>query len=92
MNDDPLRPLRDEIDAVDRRIVAAINERLSLVERLWRLKEARGVQRVDSSRESEILELLRDVNTGPLSGDGLEELVTELLSLTKREQARREPP
>jgi chorismate mutase len=88
MSDEELRPLRDEIDAVDRRIVSAFNERLALVERLWRLKEAHGAPRVDAGREREILDLLREANTGPLSDDGLQELVTEVLALTKREQAR----
>jgi chorismate mutase len=89
MTADQLRALRDEIDAVDARIVAAVNARLEIVDRLWRLKAATGVDRVDPDRERQILERLRDRSAGPLSEDGLRELVAELLALTKREQERR---
>ena len=88
MSEDRLTPLRDEIDAVDRRILAAVNERLALVERLWRVKAEEGVDRIDAGREQAILERLGAANGGPLSGQGLEELVTELLELTKREHER----
>lgn len=88
MSQDRLTPLRDEIDAVDRRIVAAVNERLALVERLWRVKAEEGVDRVDTGREQAILARLAEANDGPLSDDGLAELVAELLALTKREHAR----
>ena len=86
--DEPLRNVRAEIDDVDRRIVAAVNERLALVERLWRLKAELGVDRIDHGREAAIREALRAGNSGPLTEQGLEELVTELLALTKREQER----
>jgi 3-deoxy-7-phosphoheptulonate synthase/chorismate mutase len=89
VTDDPLRALRSEIDAVDRRIVLAVNERLRLVERLWRLKAELGIDRVDPGREDAIVAALRAANSGPLSDQGLEELVTALLALTKREQERR---
>ncbi len=84
-----LGELRSQIDAVDARIVAAVNERLELVERLWRLKDERGVDLLDPGREQEIRAALRAVSSGPLTDDGLDELVTALLALTKREQARR---
>ncbi len=86
--DEPLRDVRAEIDAVDRRIVAAVNERLALVDRLWRLKAELGVDRIDRDREAAIREALRAANPGPLTEQGLEELITELLALTKREQER----
>jgi chorismate mutase len=85
---DPLEPLRDEIDAVDRRIVGAVNERLAIVERLWRLKADRGLDRLDPERERSILDSLRAANAGPLTEEGLRELVAELLALTKREHER----
>jgi chorismate mutase/prephenate dehydratase len=86
---EPLRELREQIDAVDRQIVGAINERLGLVEELWRLKAELGVDRLDPGREAQIRESLRTTNGGPLTDDGLDELIDAILALTKREQERR---
>lgn len=86
---DRFRELRHAIDRVDGRILEAINERLRLVEELWRLKAELGVDRVDPGREQEIREGLRALNAGPLTDGGVDELIAWLLALTKREQERR---
>jgi chorismate mutase len=86
---DPLvRQLRDEISDVDRKIVGAINSRLELVARLKRYKESRGIPFVDPDREEWMLRYLSRANRGPLSQEGLAELYTEILDLTKREVSR----
>jgi chorismate mutase len=77
--------LRAEIAANDRRIVEAVNERLRLVDELWRLKAELGVERVDRDRERELVAELERANAGPLSPEALERLVTTLLELTKQE-------
>jgi chorismate mutase len=77
--------LRKQVAANDRRIVAAVNERLSLVGELWRLKAELGIERVDRRRELELLAELEGSNAGPLSSDGLAQLLNDLLELTKRE-------
>jgi chorismate mutase len=68
--------------------VEAINTRLKLVARLKRYKEARGLDFVDLEREEWMLNYLLRANRGPLSADGLRELFTEILDLTKREVER----
>jgi chorismate mutase len=77
--------LRAEIAANDAEIVAAANRRLELVAELWRLKAERGDARLDPDRERRLREELVRLNDGPLSEEGLERLVHELLALTKRE-------
>ena len=77
--------LRAEIAANDAEIVAAVNRRLELVTELWRLKADRGDARLDPDRERRLREELARSNDGPLSEEGLERLVDELLALTKRE-------
>ena len=86
---DRFADLRGEIDRVDRRILATVNERLRLVEELWRLKGELGIDRLDPDREREIRDALRAANPGPLTDEGVGELIAELLALTKREQRRR---
>lgn len=81
----PLDELRARIDATDRAIVGAVNERLRLVAELWRLKQELGLDRLDRGRERDLRKQLARANTGPLSPAGLDRLVAELLALTKRE-------
>ena len=82
---DRFEELRTEIAANDAEIVRAVNHRLRLVEELWRLKAERGDERLDPDRERRLREGLARLNEGPLSEQGLERLVEELLALTKRE-------
>ena len=82
---DRFEELRTEIAANDAEIVRAVNHRLRLVEELWRLKAERGDERLDPDRERRLREALARLNEGPLSEQGLERLVEELLALSKRE-------
>jgi chorismate mutase len=94
-NDDPIiRRFREQISDNDRHLVEAINRRLELVARLKTYKESRGVDFLDPEREEWMLRYLSRANRGPLSAEGLREVYTELLDLTKREVARSEasPP
>ena len=80
-----LAELRRRVGENDRAIVDAVNLRLRLIDELWRLKDEHGTARLDEGRERRLREELRASNDGPLSDDGLDRLVDELLALTKRE-------
>jgi chorismate mutase len=87
--DDPLiRQLREQLSDNDVAIVEAVNARLKLVARLKRVKEERGIEFLDPAREEWMLQYLTRANRGPLSTEGLREIYTELLDLTKREVGR----
>jgi chorismate mutase len=84
--DDPvIKELREQLAANDVRIVEALNARLELVAQLKRVKKERGFDFLDPAREAWLLEHLARANRGPLSPEGLREIYTELLDLTKRE-------
>jgi chorismate mutase len=83
----PLDELRAQITANDGVIVSAVNERLRLVAALWELKREIGADQLDPGREQTLRRELASSNAGPLSADGLDRLVTELLALTKAELA-----
>lgn len=88
---DPLiRQLREQISDNDVAIVEALNARLKLVARLKRVKQERGIDFLDPAREEWMLQYLTRANRGPLSPEGLREIYTELLDLSKREVARGE--
>jgi chorismate mutase len=91
MSDSPdptVRRLRDEISDLDRTIVDTVNARLELVARLRSYKASKGIPFLDPERERQIVEELVSANRGPLSTQGLRELVHEVLDLTKREVRR----
>jgi chorismate mutase len=89
-NNDPLiRQLREQISDADRTIIEAVNVRLKLVSRLKEYKESRGMSFVDPEREEWMLSYLTRANRGPLSAEGLKEIFSEVLDLTKREVGRR---
>ena len=87
MTDPTVQRLRDEISDLDRSILDAVNGRLELVAALRRHKQEVGLPFLDPDRERQLLEELASANSGPLSDEGLRELFSGLLDLTKREVA-----
>jgi chorismate mutase len=83
--EDRFDELRGRIAENDAAIVASVNLRLRLVEELWRLKQELGAPRLDPEREQRLRAALQEANAGPLSPEGVDRLVGELLELTKRE-------
>jgi chorismate mutase len=77
--------VRRRISAADRVVLDAFNLRLELVAELKRYKESHGIDFLDPQREESMLRELAEANRGPLSEDGVRELLTVLLDLTKRE-------
>jgi chorismate mutase len=83
-----LERLRAELADQDRTILAAVNARLRLVAELKRYKDEAGIPFVDPDQERRVLERLAAANTGPLSEEGVRELFTTILALTKRDLGR----
>ena len=83
--DRTVKEIREEIAAVDRAILDDVNARIELVTKIRSTKADAGLPFVDRDRERELIEALGAGNAGPLSADGLRELYTYLLDLTKRE-------
>ena len=83
---DPIiRQLREQVSDNDRALIEAINARLRLVAKLKSYKESRGIEFVDPEREEWMLRDMIRANRGPLSHEGLEQIYTAILDLTKRE-------
>jgi chorismate mutase len=86
--DEVVQRYRDEIAALDRRLVEIVNARLGAVTELHRYKGEQGLPARDLERERWLVEHLQGENPGPLSGEGVAELVEFVLGLVRREQAR----
>jgi 3-deoxy-7-phosphoheptulonate synthase/chorismate mutase len=87
MTDPTVQRLREEISELDRSILEAVNGRLELVATLRRHKQEVGLPFFDPDRERQLLDDLARDNGGPLSDEGVRELFSGLLDLTKREVA-----
>jgi chorismate mutase len=80
--------MRDEITALDVRILSTINARIRAVDELRRYKEEHGLSFYDPEREAWLSDYLKRVNSGPLSDEGVERLLTLVLDLVKEEVQR----
>jgi chorismate mutase len=76
---------RDQISAADRKLLAAINERLELVRALHEYKRDEGIPLRDPAREEQLVVELQAANGGPLSSAGVAELFRHVLDLTRKE-------
>jgi chorismate mutase len=80
--------LRELLAANDVALIDLVNRRLELVHQIKERKAELGVAFVDPDREAWLLDHLRSASNGRLSDEGLRELLTALLDLTKRELSR----
>ena len=80
---DELERLRTAIDAVDRGLLSALNERARLVQEVGRIKHQRGTPVYEASRELRIVDALRRANPGPFPDAGLAPVFREIISATR---------
>lgn len=70
---------RRKIDEIDRRLVELLNERSKCAIEIGRIKKAENLRVYDPDREREILRRIKEANTGPLDGDGLQRLFERII-------------
>jgi chorismate mutase/prephenate dehydratase len=84
-----LHRLRKRIDALDRRIVALLNERADLARQAGVAKAAMGRRAIrDAEREREVLLRVTIANEGPLAQADLLALYRRLMAATRALEAR----
>ena len=84
-----LRRLRRRIDALDRRIVALLNERAELGRAVGHAKAAAGRRAVrDQQREREVLLRVTMANAGPMPQADLLEVYRRLIAVNRALEAR----
>jgi len=66
-----LQTLRVEIDAIDRQIVALLNQRAAIAEKIGDTKQAAGLPVVEPAREKQVIEKVAGYSEGPLSRESL---------------------
>jgi 3-deoxy-7-phosphoheptulonate synthase/chorismate mutase len=74
-----LSALREPIDAIDRQIVARLQDRARLVLEIGAFKREHGLEGRDPERENEILRGLADACSGPLEASHIREIYAAIL-------------
>lgn len=74
---------RAVIDALDKQIVALLNERQTHALAIRELKSGAQIGLYDPKREEEIIEAVQQYNNGPLYSDNLREIYTAILKVSK---------
>jgi chorismate mutase/prephenate dehydratase len=77
---DPLQPIRDQIDAHDRQIVALLNSRLTLAAEIGKLKRDSGGQIYVPEREDAVFRKVTGLSQGPIKPEALRAIYREIMS------------
>lgn len=83
-----LHRLRDRVDAIDREIVALLNERATLAIEIGHVKHAAGDEVIDPEREREVLERVAAGNDGPLGASDVRAIYERLIAATRALEER----
>jgi chorismate mutase / prephenate dehydratase len=75
-----LLALRDEIDALDRELLALLNRRAGLALEVGELKKAEGSPVFRPEREAQVIDKLKSLNGGPLRPDSVAPIWREIMS------------
>lgn len=84
-----LPELREQIDAVDRKILALINRRLNIGKAVGDIKKQSGAQILDRSREKSVIDKLSQINKGPANRQLLQYIFNVIITATREIQRPR---
>ncbi|MEI6971233.1 MAG: prephenate dehydratase [bacterium] len=75
-----LEELRKQINEVDQKLVALLNERTRTAVEIGKIKESQGLEPYDPGREKKVLERVAGLNHGPLDSTSLKAIYREIMS------------
>jgi chorismate mutase/prephenate dehydratase len=78
--------LRDQIDAIDKQIVALYEERMEICKDVAAFKIETGKQVFDKAREDEKIQKVRSLATGDFNKCAVEELFQQIMSISRKMQ------
>lgn len=85
---DDMTPWRDRIDAIDRQILALLNERAQCANAIGAIKKELGMPVYVPSREEEVLSNVTEANRGPLTSDAVRRLFERVIDETRSLERR----
>lgn len=87
-----VRQMRDALLDTDLKILAAVNQRLTLAARLESYAAGAGREGITPEREEWMRRYVASANRGPLSPEGLDAVFGALAEVTRREAPGGPPP
>lgn len=78
---------RAAIDIVDRQLLQLLNTRAKLAWELGKVKRASGLEIVDADREHQVLQGVRQNNSGPLDEAAITRIFASIIEEARRVQA-----
>lgn len=82
-----LDALRARIDALDRELLALLNRRAAVAQQVGALKRREGSAVFRPERETQVIEGLKEANTGPLADDSVAPIWREIMSACRALEA-----
>ena len=79
-----LDELRGQIDGLDERLVALLNERAAFALEIGHEKKLAGLEVYQPSRETEVLGHVQRINTGPLDDGAVKRLFERIIDEARR--------
>jgi chorismate mutase-like protein len=89
---DPAQALgvcRDQIDALDVRLVSLLNERTCIVQEIGRIKQESQLAVYEPRREEQVFANVTSHNAGPLTGDALRRIFERIIDEMRKVQKDR---
>ncbi|MCY4171116.1 MAG: chorismate mutase [Bacteroidetes bacterium] len=78
-----INPLRDQIDEIDKKLVALLNERSTLANKIGHIKQQLGLPIYMPAREKIILSNVMKINPGPLPPEAMRRLFERIIDETR---------
>ena len=88
MSDENLKPLREQIDAIDAQIVDLLNQRARLAQEVGHVKAETNAPVFRPEREAMVLRRVAERNTGPLASSDMQTIFREVMSLCRSLERR----
>ena len=88
MSDEKLKPLREQIDAIDAQIVDLLNKRARLAQEVGHVKAETNAPVFRPEREAMVLRRVAERNEGPLASGDMQMIFREVMSLCRSLERR----
>jgi len=88
MSDDKLKPLRDQIDAIDAQLIALLNQRAGVAQQVGHIKAETNAPVFRPEREAQVLARVAERNQGPLASSDLQSIFREVMSACRALEKR----
>ncbi len=88
MSDDKLKPLRDQIDAIDAQLISLLNQRAKVAQEVGHIKAETNAPVFRPEREAQVLARVAERNDGPLVSADLQSIFREVMSACRALEKR----